>query len=265
MKRDPKNLLIRGARGLNRVLGLMGFRVTYWPAPVDDERLRGLGKQGGFAHARLEPFASLSPWLTDAAFLEAHALIAHHTLVDLYRCHELWMLVGELRHLEGDILEVGTWRGGSGVLMAQQCRRLRLGASVILCDTFHGVPKAGAGDTDYSGGEHADASAAGVRELGRRAGVDDLHILEGVFPEETSGTIAERRFRLCHIDVDVYRSAKDVLEWVWPRLVPGGVVVFDDYGFKGCEGVARVVEEQRGQADRLTIYNLNGHALVIKR
>ena len=48
--------------------------------------------------------------------------------------------------------------------------------------------------------------------------------------------VADRRFRLAHIDVDVYQSAADVLDWVWPRLSPGGVVVFDDYGFPATPG-----------------------------
>ena len=43
--------------------------------------------------------------------------------------------------------------------------------------------------------------------------------------------------RYCHIDVDVYQSARDVLEWVWGRLCIGAIVVYDDYGFDGCHGV----------------------------
>jgi O-methyltransferase len=62
----------------------------------------------------------------------------------------------------------------------------------------------------------------------------------------------------------VYQSAKDVLEWVWPKLSKGGIVVFDDYGFKGCDGVARLVNEEKLKKDRICIYNLNGHAVFIK-
>ena len=32
---------------------------------------------------------------------------------------------------------------------------------------------------------------------------------------------------LCHIDVDVYQSARDTVEWVEPRLTSGGAIVFD--------------------------------------
>ena len=51
----------------------------------------------------------------------------------------------------------------------------------------------------------------------------------------------------------------------WPRLVPGGIVVFDDYGFYACGGVTRMVNDLVDEPDKLVIYNVNGHALVIKR
>ncbi len=90
-------------------------------------------------------------------------------------------------------------------------------------------------------------------------------MLQGIFPDDTGNKIAGETFRLCHIDVDVYQSAKDVLEWVWPRLSSQGVVVFDDYGFPACPGVTELVNEQRMRDDRLVLHNLNGHGLVVKR
>ena len=62
----------------------------------------------------------------------------------------------------------------------------------------------------------------------------------------------------------MYQSAQDVLSWVWPRLSIGGIVVFDDYGFRGCDGIARLVNEERQKNDRVFIHNLNGHAVLIK-
>ena len=73
-----------------------------------------------------------------------------------------------------------------------------------------------------------------------------------------------RRFCLCHIDVDVYDSALHVLEWVWPRMPVGGVVVFDDYGFSSCTGVTQLVNDRMAQRGALTLHNLNGHAVIVK-
>ena len=137
---------------------------------------------------------------------------------------------------------------------------------IYLCDTFFGVVKAGEKDGSYIGGEHADASREIVEDLLGSLGVEpgQVEILEGIFPEDTGHLVQEQKFRFCHIDVDVYQSAKDVLEFVWPRLIPGGIVVFDDYGFSGTDGVTKLVNEMFSRPDRLVLYNLNGHAVLIK-
>ena len=211
----------------------------------------------------LMSWATYSPWLLDAEFQSCHAAVRDYTLVDLYRCWELWHLLAETRPLAGDVLEVGTWRGGTGCLLGRRAQDLQMDATVFLCDTFEGVVKTGAADS-YRGGEHADTSIPIVEECAARLGLRNISILRGIFPEATGAGIADRRFRFCHIDVDVYRSGRDVLEWVWPRLAVGGVVVFDDFGFSSTRGIATLVHEQEGLAGRLAVQNLNGHAVLIK-
>jgi O-methyltransferase len=92
-----------------------------------------------------------------------------------------------------------------------------------------------------------------------------VELLAGRVPRGHRAVDSDRNFRLCHCDVDVYQSAKDVFDWVWPRLAPGGVIVFDDYGFPACPGVTKFVDEQRLLDDRLVVHNLNGHGIVVKR
>jgi O-methyltransferase len=226
--------------------------------------LRGEAMRSG-AHAMAYPLSTYAPWQSDEEFRRVHGAIRRNTFVDVWRCYELWSLVGELREVPGAILEVGVWRGGTGVLMAARAAALGLDEPVYLCDTWQGVVKTGAVDTYYHDGKHDNASPEAVAGLAATVGVRNVELLEGVFPDETGERIADRTFRLCHCDVDVYRSAKDVFDWVWPRLAHGGVVVFDDYGFPACPGVTRLVDEQRLLDDRLVLHNLNGHGLVVKR
>jgi O-methyltransferase len=190
--------------------------------------------------------------------------IAGHTLVDLYRCYELWSLVSGLRHVPGALIEVGVWRGGTGALLGRRAQLVGIDAPLFLCDTFSGVVKAGDADPVYVGGEHADTSEGVVRDLLARLDVANARILRGIFPDETAAGLEGERFRLCHIDVDVYQSAKDVADWIWPRLSVGGAIVYDDYGIAPTAGVTRFVDEQQDLPDRLTVYNLNGHAITIK-
>jgi O-methyltransferase len=219
-----------------------------------------------YAYAPIKPVAGYSPWLADDDFQAIYSLVKAHTLVDVYRLHELYHLIRQLGRLPpGDVLEVGVWRGGSGALMAKAAAHFGVSSTVFLADTFQGVVKAGANDSRYTGGEHADTSIEQVELL--LSGVlhlDNYRVLQGIFPDQTGSALAERRFRLCHIDVDVYASARDVDAWVWDRLVPGGMVIYDDYGFEPCVGVTRYVNEQIGLDDRLILHNLNGHAVVVK-
>jgi O-methyltransferase len=211
------------------------------------------------------PQADYRPWDVDPEFSRLFRAVEAHTKVDIARCHELWELLEQCRHLEGDVLEVGVWRGGTGALLAAGARRL-WGDSrrVFLADTFRGVVKAGPKDDYYRGGEHADTSPEVVRQLLGSMELSNTELLEGIFPEETGGVIADRRFCFCHVDVDVYQSARDTVEWVWPRIPVGGVVVYDDYGFYGCEGVTALGREDRLREDRVFVHNLNGHGILVK-
>jgi O-methyltransferase len=223
-------------------------------------------RSGSSGYEPVTPLATYAPWSGDPEFEQAFRTIRPNTLVDLYRCWELWSLLGQTSGLSGGILEVGVWRGGTGALLCKKAKLCGISGPVYLCDTFEGVVKAGENDPVYSGGEHADTSLRLVEELVGKLGLDNARILQGVFPDATACLIPEdAEFRFCHIDVDVYQSAKEVFHWVWPRIGNGGIVVFDDYGFHGCEGVATFVDrELRGQPGRVVLHNLNGHAVVVK-
>jgi O-methyltransferase len=218
----------------------------------------------GQNYSAVIPEALYTPWKTDQAFQAAYKQIRDHTTVDVYRCYELWHLLGQAARAPGEILEVGVWRGGTGCLLAARASQVAGEAKVYLCDTFQGVVKAGGEDNLYKGGEHADTSAEIVTALAQSMGLHNVEILAGIFPDQTGHVVEDKRFRFCHIDVDVYQSAKDVVEWVWPRMPIGGVLVFDDYGFPHVRGVRKLVDELAERTGFFTIQNLNGHAVIVK-
>jgi O-methyltransferase len=222
------------------------------------------GNSDGSPYELIIPSADYAPWNADEDFLRIYRLIRSHTLVDIYRCWELWMLVAQAAKVPGALLEVGVWRGGTGVLIAYRASMCGITEPVYLCDTFAGVTKASDKDTHYRGGEHADTSVAAVESLARSAGVDNIRILQGIFPEETGPLVEAASFCFCHIDVDTHNSARDTLQWIWPRLSCHGLVVYDDFGFRACSGITRHVEEQIPLPDRLVFHNLNGHGIVVK-
>src|SRR5579884_4113325 len=178
----------RLAKSVVRATGLEVRRIGEVPAHAPDVR-----------HAEIFPAATYSPWLSDPEFDSVYQIIRHNTLVDIYRCYELWQLVGETAKLpEGDFIEIGVWRGGTGALIARQSQLCGMTSSVYLCDTFQGVVKAGSQDADYQGGEHSDTTKSGVIELCKSLGLDRVQILQGIFPDDSAHVVSDRTFRFCH-------------------------------------------------------------------
>jgi O-methyltransferase len=214
----------------------------------------------GIPYAVLTSHASYAPWLEKSDFRDAYQIMKNNTLVDVYRCFELWQLAKQTAHLPGDIIEIGVWRGGTGTLLAKASPN----KTVYLCDTFSGVVKASENDTGYKGGEHSDTSIPIVTQLAQNMNAVNYKILQGIFPEDTAKEIEGKKFSFCHIDVDTYQSARDCFDWAWPKMPIGGVVVFDDYGFYNCDGVTRLGNDLAQHNDNLMLYNLNGHAVLVK-
>lgn len=226
---------------------------------------RWISKALGWGYQIIIPANTYAPWLLDRDFEQTFASVQGNTLVNRYQAWELWQAPLVTQAIPGDILEVGVWRGSSSIIMGTRLNKLGLSKTVYACDTFEGVVKTGSEDNYYKGGEHSDTSLEFVRTLvNQKAGLNNVQLLKGIFPDDTAHLVADKQFSLCHIDVDAYPSGKDVLEWVWPRLNVGGMIIFNDYGFPLTRGITRLVNEQAGLPDRVVIHNLNGNGLIVK-
>lgn len=215
-------------------------------------------------HESIHPIATYAPWKNDFEFQETFRQVRSHTLVDIYRCYDLWRLLAQAAKAgSGDILEVGVWRGGTGAILAKKSKLLSLTGETFLADTFTGVVKTGAQDFGYADGDHSDTSEEIVKALLQKLQVS-AKLLKGIFPDQCPQDFDQKNFIFCHIDVDTYESGNASFEWVWPRLLKGGIVVFDDFGFFHCAGITRLCEELKDRQGLSFIYNLNGHGIFIK-
>jgi O-methyltransferase len=218
----------------------------------------------GVSHETILPNSTYAPWRDEKDFLDIYERAKPNTLVDIYRLFELWSLVRQRRNMEGLILEIGVWKGGSGAIIAS-ADNAATGSNILLVDTFEGVVKASSNDTRYINGEHNDTSLEEVQAFHKELGLFNISYKKGIFPDEVFLGEEEKDsgIKFCHIDVDTYQSARDCFEYIWPILKKGGCVVFDDYGFWGCEGVTRYCNEIKDEYG-FFIHNLNGHAIFLK-
>ena len=63
------------------------------------------------------------------------------------------------------------------------------------------------------------------------------------FLQDTPGL----RINLLHFDLDLYEPTLYTLEKLWDLVVPGGVVVFDEYGLPPWGGEATAFDEFRAK------------------
>lgn len=219
----------------------------------------------------------------EPAFGDLHARCAPYTMTTVERMNALW---AALRHLDargvaGDVVECGVWRGGSSMLAAltllqlgDQERRLHL------YDTFEGMSEPTEHDVSVGGLRVADdwqaisshrddpvvayASLEEVRRNMASTGFPAARIdyVQGKV-EETIPGHAPERIALLRLDTDWYESTKHELEQLWPRLVPGGVLIIDDYG--DWIGARRAVDEffaERADAPLLNRVDATGRIAV---
>ena len=82
---------------------------------------------------------------------------------------------------------------------------------------------------------------------------------------EVFATAPERRYRFVHIDVDLYAPVKASLEFFYPQLQPGGLIVIDDYGFTNWPGAKKATDDFAAAHGAPVISLTTGNAIMMKR
>lgn len=163
-----------------------------------------------------------------------------------WNLHRRWDRLWNLRqfaqlvkNVEGDTIEFGCHAGASSFIILQV-----LEAGNHWCvDSFQGLsnPDPRLDGQDWEVGDLAiseDVLKSNLEEFHAR-----LHVVKGWIPEVLQQLPENLKFRLAHIDVDLYEPTRASLEYVAPRMVPGSVIVCDDYGSSGCPGARKALDD----------------------
>jgi len=188
---------------------------------------------------------------------KTYRCVRPYTMTSRRRIYELLDAIQYISKsgLPGDFVECGVWKGGSSLAAAMMLKSLgETGRDLWLFDTYEGMvapgdkdgSKANAGyKSSLRGGQGSDWCRSSLEEVKSHMFIadypdDKIHYVAGAV-EKTLPAQGPEKICLLRLDTDWYESTRHELETLYPRLVPGGILIIDDYGY--WEGARRAVDE----------------------
>ena len=134
---------------------------------------------------------------------------------------QLIALVAAVEKVPGDMAEVGVAYGASAKLISEHAPHKTL----HLFDTFEGLPDVSRQDSAKFAAGQFRSDLEDVKTFLNGA---QARFYKGLFPS-TAEAVSDRTFSFVHIDVDLYSSTLAALEFFYPRLSPGGILLSHDH------------------------------------
>jgi len=184
------------------------------------------------------------------------------------RHYTLNQLIQSVIKINGDVVECGCWRGLSSYQIATRLEQTAFKGNFYIFDSFEGlsnfddedIPLGGIKDEETRKKEFAcgeDIVKKNLKEF------NFIEYKRGWIPSRFA-EVSEHKFSFVHIDVDMYQPILDAFKFFYERMMPGGIIVFDDYGFTFFPGAKKAVDEFMYDKNDFFIALPSGQAFMIK-
>lgn len=203
----------------------------------------------------------ISSWQHDPMFIdlnnrynEMHGLKNELNTAFMGRLYILRQLAKQQTSKNKNFAECGTYAGMSMHFVADLCNKRFIGI-----DSFEGVSEPGKYDTDYFKNLKLEIPIEVAEKTTKSH--KNVELYKGWIPTVFK-TIDNLEYSYIHIDVDLYQPTKDSIEYFWPKLVNGGVLICDDFGSEKTIGAKKAMIDFFGRDKILEIPT--GQAIVYK-
>ena len=200
-------------------------------------------------------------WLGDEEFFRYyerfHSPDRHHSADRKYFLKNLLKLAAGV---PGDTAECGVYEGASSYLICQFFQGIQ--KTHFVFDSFEGLSEPAQIDGNHWTERQFSVEEQRVQE--NLAEFDAVQIHKAWIPDAFD-RVEDRSFCFVHIDVDLYQPTKDSIQFFYPRTAAGGIILCDDYGFDGCPGARKAVDEFLQGKPEAIIEVPTGQAFVVKK
>lgn len=172
-------------------------------------------------------------------------LVEPYTMTSIPRIIELYNSLEYIRenNIDGDIIECGVWKGGNILGIIEYLNYHNMNKKVWLFDTFNGMTEPEDCDIDIENNKAKDMMDVPI--VFAFSPIDDVKdvlskskynkdLIEYVIGDVSETLLnidnIPEKISLLRLDTDWYKSTKDELIHLYPKLVDKGVLIVDDYG-----------------------------------
>lgn len=153
----------------------------------------------------------------------------------------LYQLMRLVKNIPGDTAECGVYRGaGSYIICKINQENKSFQKKHYLFDSFEGLSEPLKSDGEYW--TQGDLSCPLEILKNNLSEFSRVSIHQGWIPERFSD-VEHLTFCFVHIDVDLYLPTFDSLNFFYPRMSKGGVIICDDYGCTTCPGATKAIDQ----------------------
>lgn len=151
---------------------------------------------------------------------------------------------------EGDIAELGVYKGNSAGVFALIAKKYK--RKVYLFDTFEGFDERDLSGTDRN--NLSPFSNTSLNQVQKFVNYKEAYLIKGHFPESLKHAPAMKQFAIVHIDCDLYAPAIAGLNFFFPRIIPGGMLIIHDYNSGLWPGLTKAVDEYFEKRPEKSVY-----------
>lgn len=176
------------------------------------------------------------------AFEHAQAALGHDHKM-FWRLHVALWCATQAQRLPGDFVECGVWRGFLATAIMNYIPWPQGGKQFYLFDTWDGLDERYLTEGERSNRaklDHLRPYYANQYDFvsSHFSRYPDVHLVKGAVPE-TLGQVRIDRIAYLSLDMNCAPPELAAAEYFWDRIVPGGMILLDDYGFVSYEDQKR--------------------------
>lgn len=168
-------------------------------------------------------------------------------------------------HLPGDFVELGTFKGHTARVMVDYFDFAVIPKKWYLYDTFDGIPDDQIDSDHWRQANRIYKGTFSFEEVSDAfSSFENVSVVKGRVPEILKEVCPEQ-ISFLHVDLNNATAERQALDFLYDGyLVPGGVIIFDDYGFSVAEA-QQVAADEWADTKGLKILELpTGQGLLLK-